>query len=73
MLEFVVMNAAEKGEIYARIFRKVGVFLGKGEIPRVLKELDEGMKIAERNGDSKMAARFRLEISILSRTAEPAK
>ena len=73
MLESIVMNAAEKGELYARIFRKVGVFLGKGEIPRALKELDEGMKIAEHNGDSKMAARFRLEISILSKTAEPTK
>ena len=73
MLEFDVMNAAEKGELYARIFRKIGVYLGKGEIPRALRELDEGMKIAERNGDSKMAARFRLEISILSKTAEPAK
>ena len=52
------MNAAEKGALYARIFRKVGVFLGKGEIPRALKELSEGMKIAELNGDSKMAARF---------------
>jgi hypothetical protein len=67
------MNAAEKGELYARIFRKVGVFLGKGEIPRALKELDEGMKIAERKGDSKMAARFGLEISILSKTLEPTK
>ena len=73
MLEFDVMNAAEKGELYSRIFRKVGVFLGKGEIPRALKELDEGMKIAERNGDSKMAARFQLEITILSKTAEPTK
>ena len=72
-LVFVVMNAAEKGELYARIFRKVGVFLGKSEIPRALEELDEGMKIAERNGDSKMAARFRLEISILSKAAEPRK
>lgn len=72
-LELLVMNAAEKGELYARIFRKVGVFLGKGEIPRAIKELDEGMKIAERNGDSKMASRFRLEINILSKTVEPAK
>ena len=62
------MNAAEKGELYARIFRKVGVFLGKGEIPRALKELDEGMKIAERNGDSKMAARFAQEIAKISKT-----
>jgi hypothetical protein len=67
------MNAAEKGELYARIFRKVGVFLGKGEIPRALKELDEGMKIAEQNGDSKMAARFAQEIANLSKTSESAK
>jgi hypothetical protein len=67
------MNAAEKGELYARIFRKVGVFLGKGEIPRALKELNEGMKIAERNGDSKMAARFAQEIANLGKTPEPTK
>jgi excinuclease UvrABC nuclease subunit len=67
------MNAAEKGELYARIFRKVGVFLGKGEIPRALKELNEGMKIAERNSDSKMAARFAQEIGNISKTAEPTK
>ena len=73
MLEFDVMNAAEKGELYARIFRKVGVYLGKGEIPRALKELDEGMKIAERNGDSKMAARFAQEIANVSKTADSSK
>jgi hypothetical protein len=67
------MNAAEKGELYARVFRKVGVFLGKGEIPRALKELDEGMKIAEANGDSKMTARFADEIARISKPAEPAK
>ena len=72
-LEFTVMNAAEKGELYARIFRKVGVFLGKGEIPRALKELNEGMKIAERNGDSKMAARFAQEIAHVSQTNKPTK
>ncbi len=67
------MNAAEKGQLYARIFRKVGVYLGKGEIPRALKELSEGMKIAERNGDSKMAERFAQEIANVTKTAEPAK
>ena len=67
------MNVAEKGELYARIFRKVGVFLGKGEIPRALKELGEGMKIAERNGDSKMAQRFAQEIAKVSKTAESEK
>ena len=67
------MNAAEKGELYARVFRKVGVFLGKGEIPRALKELNEGMKIAEANRDSKMAARFADEIARISKPADPAK
>jgi hypothetical protein len=67
------MNAAEKGELYARIFRKVGVFLGKGEIPRAIRELDEGMKIAERNGDSKMAARFAQEIAKISTSVTPPK
>jgi hypothetical protein len=67
------MNAAEKGELYARVFRKVGVLIGKGEIPRALKELNEGMKIAEANGDSKMAARFAAEIARISKPAEPAK
>jgi len=67
------MNAAEKGELYARIFRKVGVFLGKGEIPRALKELNEGMKIAERNGDGKMAARFAQEIANISKPVGPPK
>jgi hypothetical protein len=67
------MNAAEKGELYARIFRKVGVYLGKGEIPRAVKELDEGMKIAERNGDSKMAERFANEIANVSKLTESTK
>ena len=67
------MNAAEKGRLYARVFRKVGVFIGKGEIPRALKELDEGMKIAERNGDRKMAARFADEIAKLSKSSERRK
>ena len=67
------MNAAEKGQLYARVFRKVGVFIGKGEIPRALKELDKGMKIAERNGDRKMAARFADEIAKLSKSADPMK
>jgi hypothetical protein len=67
------MNAAEKGELYARIFRKVGVYLGKGEFPRALTELNEGMKIAERNGDSKMAARFVQEIANISKMQKTAK
>jgi hypothetical protein len=60
------MNAAEKGERYARIFRKVGVFLGKGETSRAVEALSEGKKIAELNGDSKMAAQFAAEIAKVS-------
>jgi hypothetical protein len=67
------MNAAEKGQLYARIFRKVGVFIGKGEISRAVKELEDGMKIAEGNGDRKMAARFAEEITRLSKSADPVK
>ena len=64
------MNAAEKGERYARIFRKVGVFLGKGEISRALEALNDGKKIAEREGDSKMAQRFAAEIAAIARPPE---
>jgi hypothetical protein len=65
------MNAAEKGERYARIFRKVGVFLGKGETIRALAALNEGKKIAEREGDSKMAQRFADEIAAASKPPDP--
>jgi hypothetical protein len=64
------MNAAEKGERYARIFRKVGVFLGKGEISRALEALNDGKKIAEREGDSKMAQRFAAEIAAVTTPPE---
>jgi hypothetical protein len=65
------MNAAEKGERYARIFRKVGVFLGKGEIARALEALNDGKKIAEREGDSKMAGRFTAEIEAVTKSSKP--
>lgn len=67
------MNAAEKGELYARIFRKVGVFLGKGETARAIKELNDGMKIAEGNGDRKMAARFADEIAKIAKASDSPK
>ncbi len=65
------MNAAEKGERYARIFRKVGVFLGKGEISRALEVLNEDKKIAEGEGDRKMAARFAAEIVAVMKPPKP--
>jgi hypothetical protein len=64
------MNAAEKGARYARIFRKVGVFLGKGETERALEALNDGKKIAEREGDSKMAQRFAAEIAAVAKPPE---
>jgi hypothetical protein len=56
------MDAAEKGQRYARIFRKAGVLLGKGSIARALKALEEGRAFAERMGDAGMARRFAVEI-----------
>jgi hypothetical protein len=56
------MNAAEKGERYARIFRKAGTFLGKGNIARAIEVFKEGVELAVGEGDARMAARFQNEI-----------
>lgn len=56
------MNAAEKGERYARIFRKAGTFLGKGNIARAVEVLKEGVELAKAQGDTRMAERFQAEI-----------
>ena len=57
------MTAAEKGERYARIFRKAGAFLAKGSIARAVESLKEGQQLAESLGDLKMAQRFAGEIA----------
>jgi hypothetical protein len=57
------MDAAKKGEAYARIFRKAGVFLAKGNIARAVEVLKEGRALAERLGDARMARRFADEIA----------
>ena len=44
------MNAAEKGERYARIFRKAGTFLGKGNIARAVEAFKEGVELARPKG-----------------------
>ena len=54
---------SQKGAAYARIFRKAGIFLGKHEIDRAVETLTEGLKLAEKNGDRKMAALFAEEIA----------
>jgi len=56
------MDAAEKGERYARIFRKAGTFLAKGNIARAVEVFKEGVVFAHAQGDGKMAERFQGEI-----------
>jgi hypothetical protein len=56
------MNAAEKGQRYARIFRKAGVLLGRGRIARAIEVLEEGRAFADRMGDAGMARRFAVEV-----------
>ncbi|HLX36470.1 MAG TPA: hypothetical protein VKR29_01675, partial [Candidatus Binataceae bacterium] len=62
LLSVGLMNAAEKGERYARIFRKAGAFLGKGNIARAVEAFKEGVELARAEGDSRMAERFQNEI-----------
>jgi len=52
------VDAAEKGQRYARIFRKAGTFLGKGNIARAVDALKEGQALADKLGDRAMAQRF---------------
>jgi hypothetical protein len=60
------MDAAEKGERYARIFRKAGTFIGKSNIARAVESLKEGQELAESLGDISMAKRFASEIEKIS-------
>jgi hypothetical protein len=55
------MDAAEKGQRYARAFRKAGAFLGKGNIARAVEALKEGRELAVSLGDHTMARRFTAE------------
>jgi hypothetical protein len=65
------MNASEKGQRYARIFRKAGIFLGKGNIARAIDLLKEGQSLAEQLGDRTMARRFAAEIVTVVKTSTP--
>ncbi len=64
------MDAA-KGERYARLFRKVGTFIGKGNIARAIEVLKEGQELAQSQGDAAMARRFGDEIERLSAQDPP--
>jgi hypothetical protein len=67
------MDAAEKGQRYARIFRKAGTLLGKGEIDRAIEALREGEKLAGELGDRGMARRFADEIARVAKPENPAQ
>ncbi len=67
------MDAAEKGQRYARIFRKAGTLLGKGETARAVEALKEGLALAEQLGDRGMARRFADEIARAGKAANPAE
>lgn len=56
------MTPAEKGERYARIFRKAGTFLAKGNIARAIEVFKQGLELAHSNQDIKMGERFQSEI-----------
>jgi hypothetical protein len=65
------MNPAEKGQRYARIFRKAGTLLGKGNIARAIEVLKEGQALASGLGDTRMAERFAAEIATASSQPKP--
>jgi hypothetical protein len=64
------MSPAEKGERYARIFRKAGALIGKASIARAIKTLKEGAALAEELGDGAMLGRFEDEIARISKPSE---
>jgi hypothetical protein len=64
------MDAA-KGERYARLFRKAGTFIGKGNIARAVAVLKEGQQLAQTQGDLTMARRFGDEIERLAAQNPP--
>jgi hypothetical protein len=70
-MEVGFMSDADKGERYARIFRKAGLFLVKGNIARAVAVLKEGHSIAIELSDLKMAERFALEIANAEKPADP--
>ncbi len=63
------MDQAEKGQRYARIFRKAGAFLAKGNIARALEVLKQGTELARSQGDHLMGRRFEDEIARLRKDA----
>ncbi len=65
------MDSGATGERYARIFRKAGVYLAKGNVARALEVLKEGRDLAEREGHPKMARLFAAEMERAKSPADP--
>jgi hypothetical protein len=64
------MDSSATGERYARIFRKAGVYLAKGNVARALEVLKEGRDLAEREGHPKMARLFATEMERAKASAD---
>ncbi|MGE0680125.1 MAG: hypothetical protein AB7P69_04310 [Candidatus Binatia bacterium] len=60
MAEPRIRSPAER---FSRLFRKAGVFLGKGQFPEALKVFREGEALALTLGDERRLALFREEIA----------
>ncbi|HVA39253.1 MAG TPA: hypothetical protein VNF49_01200 [Candidatus Binataceae bacterium] len=67
------MDSSAKGERYARVFRKAGVYLAKGNVARALEVLKAGRDLAEREGHPKMARLFAAEMERATAPADPEK
>jgi hypothetical protein len=65
------MDSSAKGERYARVFRKAGVYLSRGNVARALEVLKEGLDLAEREGHPKMARLFASEMERARGCANP--
>jgi hypothetical protein len=67
------MDSSANGERYARIFRKAGVYLAKGNVARALEVLKEGRDLAEHEGHPKMARLFAAEMERAKAPGNPEK
>jgi len=65
------MDAAEKGQRYAKVFRRAGLFLSKGNVARAIAVLKEGQALAEQQGDLAMARRYAAEIERAGKEPAP--
>jgi hypothetical protein len=61
------MDSAEKGYRYAKVFKRAGNFLSKGNVARAIEVLKEGRALAEQLGDMRMARRYVAEIERVGR------